>query len=82
MSSPQRSSSRRAGGATTKKVIYKVPYHYAYPLGNLAGEVRRVADQIVDRNGHILPYVRFEGGHLHLAKDALDVLDRAQAAKS
>ena len=62
------------GGATTKKIIYKVYYHYAYPLGETRREPALVADQITDRNGHILPYVRFEGGSLAISPDALRVL--------
>lgn len=63
------------GGATTKKTIYKVYYHYAYPLGESKEEANLVADSITDKNGHILPYVRFEGGTLGITQDALDVLD-------
>jgi hypothetical protein len=62
------------GGATTKKVIYKVYYHYAYPLGETKQEPALIADQITDRKGHILPYVRFEGGSLAISPDALQVL--------
>ena len=32
-------------------------------------------DSIEDKNGHILPYVRFEGGRLKLNEAALTVLD-------
>lgn len=64
------------GGATTKKVIYKVYYHYAYSLGEMQSEPKLVADQITDRNGHILPYVKFEGGTLAISPDALQVLSR------
>ncbi|MGQ9555020.1 MAG: hypothetical protein ACUVWR_13000 [Anaerolineae bacterium] len=63
------------GGATTKKVIYKVYYQYAYPLGKAKEEPRLVPAFIEDRNGHILPYVRFEGGSLTLSDEALRVLD-------
>ncbi len=65
------------GGATTKKVIYKFYYHYAYPLGKARQEPALVADHITDKNGHILPYVRFEGGSLTISPEALQVLDRA-----
>ena len=34
-----------------------------------------IADQIIDKNGHILPYVRFEGGHLDITPEALEALD-------
>ena len=50
------------GGATTEKTIYKFYYHYAYRIGEITEEPSLVADSITDRNGHILPFVRFEGG--------------------
>jgi hypothetical protein len=62
------------GGATTKKIIYKFYYHYAYPLGNAEQEPKLVADCIADKNGHILPYVKFEGGKLRLSAESLQVL--------
>jgi hypothetical protein len=65
------------GGATTKKIIYKYYYHYAYPLANATEPPNLVADHIEDKNGHILPYVKFEGGRLTLAPEALEVLDAA-----
>lgn len=63
------------GGATTKKVIYKIYYRYAYPLAQTIEEPQLVADSITDKNGHILPYVRFVGGSAHLCAEALSVLD-------
>ncbi len=62
------------GGATTKKLIYKIYYQHAYPLGESEQEPRPVANYIMDSNGHILPYVRFEGGKLTLHTEALGVL--------
>jgi hypothetical protein len=67
------------GGPTTKKTIYKFYYHYAYPVGNTEEEPRLLADHIEDENGHILPYVRFEGGRLTIAPAALGVLDDASS---
>lgn len=63
------------GGATTKKLIYKFYYHYAYPLAVASEEPKLIAESITDKNGHILPYVRFEGGKLVLLPEALSVLD-------
>lgn len=63
------------GGATSKKVIYKVYYHYAYPLGVATEQPNLIADFIEDKNGHILPYVRFEGGKLQIDQAAMQVLD-------
>jgi len=54
-----------------------VYHHYAYPLGKTIAEPDLVADSVTDANGHILPYVRFEGGTLQIADDALAVLDAA-----
>jgi hypothetical protein len=68
------------GGATTRKVIYKVYYHYSYPLGETQQEPKLVADQITDRNGHTLSYVRFEGGSLRISQDALQVLNKIKGA--
>lgn len=62
------------GGATTKKVIYKYYYHYAYPLGIANERPTLVPAYIEDKNGHILPYVKFEGGTLEILQDAMKVL--------
>ena len=64
------------GGATTKKAIYKYYYHYAYPLGVATERPKLVPEYIQDKNGHILPYVKFEGGSLLMAKDAIDILKK------
>ncbi|WP_200888968.1 AccI family restriction endonuclease [Aphanizomenon flos-aquae] len=56
------------GGATTKKAIYKFYYHYAYPLGISTEKPTLVPDYIEDKNGHILPYVKFVGAHLRLPR--------------
>jgi hypothetical protein len=61
-------------GATTKKAIYKIYYHYAYPVGVSEQEPELQAKYIADKNGHILPYVHFKGGSLCLAKTAKEVL--------
>lgn len=62
------------GGATTKKAIYKFYYHYAYPLGVSKEQPRLAPDYIEDKNGHILPYVKFEGGFLEITAEALNLL--------
>ena len=64
-------------GATTKKAIYKFYHHYAYPFATTQDEVTLQAEKIIDANGHILPYVRFEGGRLELRNEALEVLANA-----
>jgi AccI restriction endonuclease. len=63
------------GGATTKKVIYKIYYRHGYPLATTVEEPQLVADSITDKNGHILPYVRFVGGKSKLSTEALSLLD-------
>lgn len=65
------------GGATTKKGIYKIYYHYAYPLAMAQEEPTLTADCIKDKNGHILPYVRFAGGSFKISPEALRVLGEA-----
>lgn len=62
------------GGATTKKAIYKFYYHYAYPLGISKEQPQLSPDYIEDKNGHILPYVKFEGGSLEITTEALNLL--------
>jgi len=49
------------GGATTRKTLYKIYYHYGYLLGISSDEPMLRARFIEDKNGHILPYVHFEG---------------------
>jgi hypothetical protein len=63
------------GGAITRKVIYKIYYRHAYLLATTVEEPRLVADSITDKNGHILPYVRFVGGKSRLSAEALAILD-------
>lgn len=61
-------------GATAKKIIYKIYRHYAYPLGRSTEDPDLVPAHIEDKNGHILPYVRFEGGRIELSEAARQVL--------
>lgn len=70
------------GGATTKKAIYKIYYRYGYPLGSSVEEPSLVSDFVEDKNGHILPYVRFNGGKMGISKEALDVLRDVAATRS
>lgn len=67
------------GGATTKKAIYKFPYFWAsYSLGTITKEPELRAECVEDKNGHVLPYVRFEGGEMRLDQAALDALDNLE----
>lgn len=70
------------GGATTQKSIYKFYYHYAYELGVSREKPKLVPDFVEDKNGHILPFVRFEGGTLTLQPNALEILGRMKNATS
>ncbi len=65
------------GGATTRKAIYRIYHHYAYPLAETIEEPKLEAASIVDKNGHILPYVKFTGGRLKLSVEALHILATA-----
>jgi len=67
------------GGPTTRKAIYKFYHHYAYRVGTTQEEPTLIADFVEDENGHILPYVRFQGGSLTIAGEALRVLDEASS---
>jgi len=62
------------GGATTTKSLYKIYYHYGYPLGVSDEEPELIAKYIEDKNGHILPYVHFVGGKMSLRDEALNIL--------
>lgn len=70
------------GGATTKKTIYKIYYQYAYSLGEAKEAPKLSPAHIVDKNGHILPFVKFEGGSLSISQDALAVLDKIRSGKN
>lgn len=71
---PTKQTFQAPGGATTAKIIYKIYHHHAYPLATTTEEPQLVADSITDKNGHILPFVRFVGGQARLAPEALAVL--------
>ena len=71
---PTRQIFQAPGGATTEKVIYKTYYRYGYPLGTTVEMPNLAAAHVEDKNGHILPYVKFEGGKLKLTHEAADVL--------
>lgn len=68
------------GGATTRKTIFKHYYHHAYELGVSVEEPRLRPECIEDKNGHVLPFVTFEGGRLDLSGVAKEIL-RNEAAR-
>ncbi len=63
-------------GATTRKVIYKHYYHHAYELADSQTEPQLIPTFVEDKNGHILPYVKFSGGSLKLSSKILDMLEK------
>jgi hypothetical protein len=70
------------GGATTRKTIFKHYYHYGYLLGASIEDPQLMPAFIEDKNGHILPYVTFNGGQLELVETALQQLQNFAAKKS
>jgi len=64
------------GGPTTVKVIYKHCYRHCYLLGISESDPELSPACIEDKNGHILPYVRFRGGWLRMTEEALSLLAR------
>lgn len=62
-------------GATTRKVIYKHYYHHAYELAVSRTEPQLIPAFVEDKNGHILPYVKFSGGSLDLSSKAMETLE-------
>ena len=71
---PTEQTFQSPNGATTAKAIYKFYYHYAYLLGLAVESPTLIPDFVQDKNGHILPFVRFEGGKLELNQEALAIL--------
>jgi hypothetical protein len=70
------------GGATTHKRIYKIYYHYCYQVCEITKEPELKAKCIEDRNGHILPYVHFEGGSACLHTLVVALLTEMANAKN
>jgi len=68
-------------GATTRKSIYKIYYHHCYRVGETVEEPSLLAASITDKNGHILPYVKFQGGKLALSQETLKKLDELARRK-
>lgn len=74
LTEPTKQIFQAPGGPTTAKIIYKHCYRHAYPLGISEADPKLVPDCIEDKNGHILPYVKFIGGRLQITPEALSVL--------
>ena len=71
---PTQQTYQAPNGVITTKSIYKFGYYLGYPLGESTSEPNLHARFIVDKNGHILPFVHFEGGDLQLSREAKKVL--------
>lgn len=69
------------GGISQKKVIYQIHYHYAYTIGEAVEEPQLIPERIIDKNGHILPFVRFEGGRLALSQELDRVLNKLSSTR-
>lgn len=67
-------------GASSTKSIYKIYYHYAYRLGSMTEKPSLAAESITDPNGHIMPYVKFEGGKLILSGEAVELIKGIRGA--
>ena len=78
---PTEQTFQAPGGATSKKLLYKFYYRYGYPLGDALEEPELIAKSITDKNGHILPYVHFQGGKMSIRDEALNVLRELANAK-
>ncbi len=62
------------GGPTTRKIIYKIWYTLATPLGRMVQAPEMSARFVKDKNGHILPYVHFSGGRMELSAEIMNEL--------
>lgn len=82
LTAPTAQTFQAPGGATTRKTIFKHYYHYGYPLGTSIKDPQMMPAFIEDKNGHILPYLTFEGGQLELDETAVQQLQRIATNKS
>lgn len=68
-----------AGQASKKKTLYKAHYYLGYPLAACEKEPGLKAQTVIDKNGHIYPYVTFSGGSMVLREEALNILINLEA---
>ena len=78
---PQGYTYQGPGGISDKKTIFQIHYHYAYAIGEARTPPSFKADQIIDKNGHVLPYVRFDGGELAVDDEVMQMLDDLSGAQ-
>ena len=79
---PREQVFQATGGQTTTKTTYNIYYHYAYELGEAREQPSLAAAYVIDKNGHILPYVKFDGGSMTLSVQALEILGRISEMKN
>lgn len=63
-------------GATQSKDLYFIYRHYTYPVGETDQEPQLLAQALEDKNGKIMPYVVFNGGHIRLRPEVLEMLSQ------
>lgn len=78
---PQEQRYQAPSGQAQVKTIYKLPYYQAYELCQTVETASLRADSITDKNGHILPFVRFDGGKLRLLPPAMGMLESLEAKR-
>lgn len=68
-------------GVTTEKILYKIYYTHAYKVSENSEEPSLKAESIIDKNGHVLPYVCFSGGRMLLDGEALEIMRKLRAKR-
>lgn len=63
-----------AGQSSKKKTLYKAHYYLGYPLAHFEAPPTLNAQTIVDKNGHIFPYVTFSGGSMVLKDESVAIM--------
>jgi len=61
---------------SAENIIFEIRGKGHVPWSDMEGPTL-VADYLTDKNGRILPYVKFEGGSLRINLEAIQVLDKA-----
>lgn len=79
---PTKQQFQAPSGQSQAKVIYKMHYFRGYELCKSVEAPSLKADSVTDKNGHILPFVRYEGGKLELLPSVLAVLKDLAKRKS
>ena len=64
-----------SNGNTTTKTIYKIYHNHAYSVGKIVTTPQLKCDTLIDKNGHVMPYVKFEGGKMVLDSNVITKFD-------